>query len=69
NLPGKVTLRIYNLAGVFVTKLEKDNASAWLDWDLKNVNGKNVASGIYIAHLDMPHIGKKVIKLALVNDK
>jgi len=68
DLPQKVTVRIFTLSGQLVKKIEKENDSPWLDWDLRNRDGKAVASGIYIAHLEMPKIGKKVMKLAVVQD-
>jgi hypothetical protein len=68
NLPQKVIMRIYTISGQLVQKIEKENSTPWLDWDLKNLAGKVVASGIYIAHLEMPQIGKKIMKLAIVQD-
>jgi len=68
DLPQKVTVRIFTLSGQLVKKIEKESDSPWLDWDLRNRDGKAVASGIYIAHLEMPKIGKKVMKLAVVQD-
>jgi len=68
DLPQKVIIRIFTLSGQLVQKIEKESDSPWLDWDLRNRDGKAVASGIYIAHLDMPHIGKKIMKLAVVQD-
>jgi hypothetical protein len=68
NLPTEVTVRIFSLAGIFVKKIEKNDQSQWLDWDLRNSHGKTVASGIYIAHLDMPGIGTKILKLAVVQE-
>jgi hypothetical protein len=67
-----VTIRIFALNGVQVRKLEKaDDASAnekqFLRWDLTNEAGLPVASGIYIAYVDMPTLGKtKVLKLFIV---
>jgi hypothetical protein len=68
NLPQKVIMRIYTISGQLVWKIEKENSTPWLDWDLKNLDDKVVASGIYIAHLEMPQIGKKIMKLAVVQD-
>jgi hypothetical protein len=68
SLPQNVIVRIFTISGQLVQKIEKDNASPWLDWDLRNLDGKAVASGIYIVHLDMPHIGNKIMKLAVVQD-
>ena len=69
NLPSRVTVRIYTVAGVFVNKIEKDDQSQWLDWNLLNIDNLPVATGIYIAHLDMPGVGEKIMKIAIVAEK
>ncbi len=69
NLPAQVTIRIFSLAGVYVRRLEKNDENPWLDWDLKNNAGEQVSSGLYIAHLEMPNIGEKVMKLAVILEK
>lgn len=66
NLPTDVTIRIYSLSGVFVRKIDKSSVSQWLDWDLRNQDGLPVASGIYIAYIDMPGIGTKILKIAVI---
>jgi len=67
HLPKKVVVRIFTLGGVQVRKLEKNNDSQFLQWDLKNEAGLPVASGLYIAYIDMPELGKhKVLKLMIV---
>jgi hypothetical protein len=66
NLPQNVIVRIYSLAGVFIKRIDKDTPSPWLDWDLRNEDGSLVGSGVYLIYLDMPEIGTKVIKLAVV---
>ena len=68
-LPKEVTIRIYTLAGVFVRRIDKSDLSQYIDWDLKNETGSLVASGIYIAHLEMPGIGTKILKIAVVVGK
>ncbi|QQS36883.1 MAG: hypothetical protein IPM56_02710 [Ignavibacteriales bacterium] len=66
NLPQNVIVRIYSLAGVFIKRIDKDTPSPWLDWDLRNEEGSLVGSGIYLVYLDMPGIGTKILKLAVV---
>ncbi len=67
HLPQKVIVRIFTLGGVQVRKLEKNDESQFLQWDLKNEAGLPVASGLYIAYIDMPEIGKhKVLKLMII---
>ncbi len=68
----EVTIRIFNLAGQQVRKLEKHNdASAnstqFLNWDLRNENGLPVASGIYFAHVNVPSLNAtRVLKIFIV---
>ncbi len=66
NLPTKVTVRIYSLSGVFIKRIDKADNSQYLDWDLRNKDGLPVASGMYIAYLDLPGIGTKIMKLAVI---
>ena len=68
-LPKEVTIRIYTLAGVFVRRIDKSDLSQYIDWDLRTEAGSPIASGIYIAHLDMPGIGTKILKIAVVVGK
>lgn len=68
----KVTIRIFALNGVQVRKLDKHadaaaNGRQFFRWDLNNEAGLPVASGIYIAYVDMPDLGAtKVLKLFIV---
>jgi hypothetical protein len=66
NLPKKATIRIFNLGGAFIAKLEKDDNSDTIDWDIRNKDGLPVASGMYIAYIDMPNVGTRVLKLAVI---
>lgn len=51
-VPANVKVRIYTMAGDLVRELEKrDATSGNMDWDLKNGNGEEIASGIYIYHV------------------
>jgi len=66
NLPQKAIIRIYSLSGVFIRKYEKDDESQYIDWDIKNKDGELAGSGIYIAHIDIPDVGTKIMKIAVV---
>jgi len=59
-------LRIYTLAGDLVRRIEHDNGTQFESWDLRNADGRRVASGIYIVHIDMGAIGVKVLKLGVL---
>lgn len=70
HLPQKADIRIFNMGGVMVRKIEKDDATQNADWDLKNQYNLPVASGIYIVHIDLPELGKeKILKIALIQEE
>jgi hypothetical protein len=73
NLPPKVKIRIFNLAGQLVSTLDKDDPSQFLKWDLTNHATFPVASGMYIAHvtLTLPSGGEttKVLKFAVIQEQ
>jgi hypothetical protein len=67
NLPPKAKIRIFNLGGQLVRILEKDNSAQFLEWDLTNTHHWQVASGMYLCHVEMPEINEtKILKLAVV---
>ncbi|MCK6601821.1 MAG: hypothetical protein L6Q77_08360, partial [Bacteroidetes bacterium] len=61
-----VTVRIYNLAGERVARLEKNDRLNYLRWDLTNGHRFYVASGIYLLHIEAPGIGEKILKAAII---
>jgi hypothetical protein len=66
NLPTEVTIRIFSLSGVFIQTLVKSNTNQYLDWDLRNRDGLPVASGVYLTYIDMPGVGTKIMKIAVI---
>ncbi len=68
NLPSKCTIRIYTLSGELVTTLEHDAGTTHAReyWNLLNKDGFGVAYGVYIAHIDAPGVGEKIVKFALI---
>lgn len=70
HLPQEATIRIFNLAGVQVRKIEKNSDSQFERWDLQNESGLPVASGIYFVHVDMPKLGTvKNLKVFIVQSQ
>jgi hypothetical protein len=73
HLPANCTIRIFNLAGHLVRSIVKDGASnptQFVQWDLTNQYGFPVASGVYIAHIDLPDLGTtKVLKVAIIQEQ
>jgi len=70
NLPPKATIRIFTLSGQLIRVLEKDDPSQFLRWNLANRDNFPVASGMYIAYVDMPDIGvTQVLKLGILQEQ
>jgi len=68
HLPRKAKIRIFDLAGTLVRTIEKDDAEQFVQWDLSNEEELPVASGMYVAHIEMP--GKtKILKLAVIQEQ
>jgi hypothetical protein len=71
HLPRQATVRIFNLAGVLVRTLTKDDDTQFMNWDLNNERGLAAAAGIYLAHIELHDakgidLGTKVLKLMIV---
>ncbi|MBK7630383.1 MAG: hypothetical protein IPJ23_06760 [Ignavibacteriales bacterium] len=68
NLPMKCSIRIFTLSGELVTTLEHDSGAenGREFWNLLNNDGFSVAYGVYLAHIDAPGVGEKLIKFALI---
>ena len=76
HMPPKPKIRIFNVAGVHVRTIVKDDVTTqFFDWDLLNKNELPVASGIYIAYLsdleaaDGTDMGTKIMKIAIVQER
>ena len=48
--------------GSLINQIKKDNDAPEIEWDLNNMYGIPISSGLYIIHVDAPGIGEKVIK-------
>ncbi len=68
NLPPKCTIRIYTISGEHVQTIEHESTlqNGREFWNLLNKDGFSIAYGIYIAHIDAPGVGEKLIKLAII---
>ena len=67
HLPEKVVIRIFNLSGNLIRTIQKNDDSQFVRWDLLNESGHFIATGMYIAHVDMPDLGvDTVLKLAVL---
>lgn len=68
HLPLRATIRIFTLSGELVKTLEHDSGidNGREYWDLLNRDNLGVAYGVYIAHIDAPGVGERIIKFALI---
>jgi hypothetical protein len=70
HLPLNCVIKIYTLNGDLIKTINKTGAgdptfSSTIEWNLQNDDRVPVASGIYVALIDAPNIGTKVLKLAI----
>ncbi|CUT08364.1 hypothetical protein JGI9_01590 [Candidatus Kryptonium thompsonii] len=67
-LPRECVIRIYTLSGELVKEIYHssgvDNSREY--WNLLNRDGLGVSYGVYIAHIEAPGIGEKLIKFAII---
>jgi len=69
NMPPAATVRIFNLAGHLVRVLRKNDQSTFFKWDLANESNYPVASGMYIVYIEVPDVGTKVVKIAVIQEQ
>ncbi|MBC8044624.1 MAG: T9SS type A sorting domain-containing protein, partial [Rhizobacter sp.] len=73
HLPEQATIKIFTLSGELVRTLTNgdptfrtDPTSTLGKWNLRNREQVYVAAGMYIAYVDAPGLGTKVLKLAIL---
>lgn len=67
HLPEKAVIRIFNIGGQLIRTLHKDSPSQYFQWDLKTDSNYPAGSGMYIALIELPDLGKtKTLKLAII---
>lgn len=66
NLPPQATIRIYNLAGDLVRRIEHTNNTSIEPWNLRTYNDQEVAFGVYIYHIQTPDGQETMGKFAVV---
>jgi len=64
-LPDKCTLKIFNLAGVLVKTIRKDDLYTFTFWDVKNEYNMPVSSGIYVFVVESKELGQAIGKMAI----
>jgi photosystem II stability/assembly factor-like uncharacterized protein len=73
HLPFSATIRIFNLAGILVRTIRKEDDTQFVDWDLNNERGLPAASGVLLAYLELKDkngvdLGTKNLKLMIVQE-
>lgn len=66
NLPQRCTIRIYTILGELVDTIEKDDNRSYAPWNLLSYEGHRLAYGVYIYHVDVPGVGEKIGRFALI---
>jgi len=68
NLPERAMIRIYSLNGVLVDVLEHRDPglSGEATWDVRNRNGRLVASGVYFYHVETPDGAERIGRFTVV---
>ncbi|RJP63553.1 MAG: hypothetical protein C4539_16125 [Ignavibacteriales bacterium] len=68
NLPAKCTIRIFNVSGALVKKIEHDNPleNGTEIWDVLSDEKFEIAYGIYVYHVDAPGVGEKSGTFAII---
>lgn len=68
NLPPECRVRIYTVSGDLVKTLDKDysGSDGSLTWNLISEDGMDVASGLYIYHVETPEGEEYINKFALI---
>jgi hypothetical protein len=54
NLPSPADIDVFTAAGDIVVSLRHEGPTSAVDWDLKNGQGQNVASGLYVYRVVIP---------------
>ena len=68
HLPQTATIRIFNIRGELVRTLEHNGTGGdgQLSWDLKTSENLDIASGMYVFHVEAPGVGEHIGKLAVI---
>ena len=69
NLPPVATIKIYTIAGTYVARVDKnDQLHPFVDWNLTNYENIPVASGMFLAYVEIPGVGTKILKIAIIQE-
>ena len=66
NLPQLATIKVFGINGELIRTIEHNDNTSLEQWDLRNINGLPVASGVYIVYIEIPEAGSRILKLAII---
>jgi hypothetical protein len=69
NLPEEATIRVFTLHGALIRTLRKKSPERFLSWDLTTENTLPIGSGMYLIDVEVPGVGNKSIKFAVVKKR
>ncbi len=70
HLPQRAVIRIFNLAGHLVRKLEKDSPDQFIRWNMLTESNYQVPSGLYIVYIELSDLRRtKILKLVLFTEE
>ena len=69
NMPEQATIRIFTLNGSLIKTFRKNSPDRFLKWNLTTDNNLPISSGVYLVHIDVPGVGERVIKFAVVKKR
>jgi len=66
NLPPQCTIRIYTMVGELVDTIEKNDSQSFANWRMLSYEGHRLSYGVYLYHVDVPDVGEKIGRFALI---
>ena len=68
HLPVKCTIRIYTVQGELVDVIEHESTfdDGTAEWDMLTKDNLDIAYGVYVYHIEVPGLGQKVGKFAVI---
>lgn len=69
NMPDVATVRIFTLSGTLIRTLFKNGPDSILRWNLETDNALVIGNGVYLVHIEVPGVGERVLKFAVVRQR
>ena len=54
------------MMGELVDTIDKDDGKSYADWNMLSYEGQRLAYGVYMYHVDVPEVGEKIGRFALI---